>query len=278
MKCTRLGSGRHKYPRLKRGPGMSNLAQTSVLWSVSVKLCSQPNRRGAQESLAALQDRAIVKRTAPIRVISLILLTACGALCQNSLPDAPSAVQPPTQAEFRTFVNEAHSALIRETELGHATPGLQHGFAARYKAVFTQEEPSNFVGKYTSPSLLKPEPRYYASTSDSLVGRATYAASRIFVARDDSGKGKFNTSYFIGVLTSVASATAYRPYWARSTSATFNNVGSTIGSDAGSNLFHEFGPGIRQMVKGHIPMFVSRIGDRIAHDRTSRDVVSTPVR
>jgi hypothetical protein len=83
----------------------------------------------------------MVKRIAPIRVMSFLLLAACGALCQSecpsadllqalepdgsdshelqpqemgtwgSLPDAPS-VQPPTQGEkFRTFVNEARSPL-----------------------------------------------------------------------------------------------------------------------------------------------------------------------
>jgi hypothetical protein len=82
-----------------------------------------------------------VNRIASIRVISFLLLAACGALCQSkrssadllqglqfdgsdsperqrqemrtweSLPDAPSA-QPPTQAEkFRTFVDEARSPL-----------------------------------------------------------------------------------------------------------------------------------------------------------------------
>ena len=83
----------------------------------------------------------MVKRIAPIRVISFFLLAACAALCQSerpsadllqglqfdgsnspevqrqemltwkSLPDAPS-VQPPTQAEtFHTFVNESRSPL-----------------------------------------------------------------------------------------------------------------------------------------------------------------------
>ncbi len=129
-----------------------------------MEVCFEPNRRGAQKSLAALQDRAMVKRTAPIRVISLILLSACGALCQKrpstdllqglqfdgshlpevqrqemrtwrSLPDAPSSVQPPTQAaRFHTFVDEASSPLtlgaisvspgvMRGTEMGHVTPG-----------------------------------------------------------------------------------------------------------------------------------------------------------
>jgi hypothetical protein len=122
---------------------------------------------------------------------------------------------------------------------------------------FIQKQSSAFLGKYLYPPSLKQDPRYYASTSDSFMGRASYAASRIFVTRDDSGKRRLNTSYFLGVLTSVASATAYRPYWARSTSQTLNNFGSTIGSDAGINVFHEFGPGILQIVKGHAPKFVS---------------------
>jgi hypothetical protein len=44
------------------------------------------------------------------------------------------------------------------------------------------------------------------------------------------------------------------------------------------NLFDEFGPGIRQMVKGHTPKFVFRVGEGITHDQISRDVVSTPAR
>ena len=254
----------------------------------------------------------MVKRTAPIRVISFMLLAVCGALCQKrpsvdllqelqfdgsnspeaqrqemraweSLPDAPSSVQPPTQAErFRPFVNEASSpvtlaavgasaGVMRETELGHITPGLQPSLTAHYQAAFIQKESSNFVDKDPYPSLLKQNLRYLPSTSDSFMGRATYAASRIFITRDDSGKGRLNTRYFLGVLTSVASATAYRPYWARSSSETFNNFGSTIGSDAGLNVLHEFGPGIRQMVKGFTPKFVSRIEERITHSQTPRE-------
>ena len=261
-----------------------------------------------------------MKRTAPIRVVSLILLAACGALCQSehpstdllqrsqfggskspevqrpeirtrsSLPDAPSSVQPPRRAEkFHMFVNETDPPLtlgavgIRAgamlgTEVGNVTPGPQPAFTAPHKTTFTQEESSTFAGKHLYLPLLKHDPRYYASTSDSFIGRASYAASRIFVTRDESGKGRLNTSYFLGVLTSVALHTAYRPYWTRSTSATFNDFGSTIGSDAGMNVFHEFGPGIRQMVKGFTPKFVSRIEQRITNHQTPSEVVSSPAR
>jgi hypothetical protein len=298
---------------------VSTLAQTNATWSANVEVCFQSNCRATQKSLATLQDRATVKRIAPIRVISFFLLATCGAFCQSerpsaglrqglefdgsdshellrqdmrslkSLPDAPS-VQPPTQAEkFRTFVDEARSPLtlgaagvnasiMRETELGRLTPGRQPSLTALYKGALIQKESSAFFGKYLYPSLLKQDARYYPSSSSSFLGRATYAASRILITRNDSGKRTLNTSYFLGVLTSVAIATAYRPYWRRSTSATFKTFGSTIGSDAGINLLHEFGPGIRQMVKGRAPKFVSRIEERITNDQTLRDVVTTPAR
>jgi len=157
----------------------------------------------------------MVKRIAPIRVISFFLLATCGALCQSafrwlasglelngseshelqrqelgtwkSLPDAPSS-QPPTQAEkFRTFIDEARSSLtlgavavnagmIRETELGRLAPGQQPSLTALYKGVLIQKESSAFFGKYLYPSLLKQDPRYYPSSSGSFLGRATYAA------------------------------------------------------------------------------------------------------
>jgi len=207
----------------------------------------------------------------------------------RSLPDAPS-VQPPTQAEkFQTFVNEARSPLVLgalrinagamgETELRNVTPGPQPSFTALHKAVFTQREASTFFSKQLYPESLSQNLRYHPSSGGSFMGRAAYAASRIFITRDDSGKGRLNTSYFLEALTSVAADTAYRPSWARSTSATFNNFGSTIGSGAGMNLLHEFGPGIRRMVKGVAPKFVSTVGERITNDQIPREVVSTPAR
>ena len=296
---------------------MSNPAQTTVTWGASVEVCFQPNRREAETSLAALQNRGMVKRIAPIRVIPFFLLVGCGALCQSvppsadllqrdgsnspevqrqeirtwrSLPDAPSTVQPLKQAErLQTFAYEARSlsrlgaagissGVRRGPELRYVTPRPQPRLIAPYESPFTKKESSNFVVKYLCPPLVKRNLRYHPSTSSTFMGRTTYAASRIFISRDDSGKKRVNTSYFLGVLTSVAAQTAHRPYWTRSPSAPFNDFGSTIGSDAGFNLLHEFGPGIRQMVKGHTPRFVSKFEERITHDQNLKEVVSSPAR
>jgi hypothetical protein len=225
----------------------------------------------------------MLTRIAPIRVVSLILLAACEALCQKSpsadlLPDAPSSIGSPKRETFPTFVNETGSSwtlgavgvsrgAMRGTELGAFTVGPHPALTAHFQAAFVQKESSDFFARYWHQALVKQDARSYASTSGGFMGRASYAASRIVLTRDDSGKTRLNTSYLLGLLTSVAGATARRPYWARSTSGTFNNFGSTIGSDAGINVFHEFGPGIRQMVKGHAPRFVFRIAERITHSQ-----------
>ncbi len=223
----------------------------------------------------------MLTRIAPIRVVSLILLAACEALCQKSpsadlLPDAPSSIRSPKRETFSTFANETGSSwtfgavgvsagAMRGTELGAFPVGPHTTLIAHFQAAFVQKESSDFFSRYWHQPLIKQDPRFYASTSSSFMGRASYAASRIFLTRGDSGKTRLNTSYLLGLLTSVAGATARRPSWARSTSGTFNNFGSTIGSDAGLNVFHEFGPGIRQIVKGHAPKFVFRIAERITH-------------
>ena len=215
----------------------------------------------------------------PIRVISFLLFAACAALCQqlqekpasSSLPDAPSVQAPAEPHTFNTLAASrltlgaagADGRLTRASELANATRPAQPGFALLDAVEPVQKVSGDFFDKHLYPSLLQRRLNYYPASSDSLMGRATYAASRIFVTRDDSGKGRLNTSYFLGVLTSAAIHTAYRPYWRRSPSQPLNDFGSTIGNDAGMNLFHEFGPGLQQLIQSHAPKFVSRIEERL---------------
>ncbi len=238
-----------------------------------------------------------MKRTAPIRVGSFLLWAACGIFCQNppatdllrgsespnapemqrremrALPDAPEPVGPPTgAARFHSFVDEVGSPL----RLG---AGMQPSSLSLFHSAPIQKESgaSAFLDKYLHPPSPKPDQLQSLSPGGSFVSRTCYSASSVFFTRDDSGKVRLNTSYLLGVLTSAAVHTASRPYWARSTSATFDNFGSSIGGDAGVNVFHEFEPGIRHIVRGHIPGFVSKIQERLTQGRTQRDAY-TPAR
>jgi hypothetical protein len=213
-----------------------------------------------------------------IRVTTFLLVAACGALCQespmsSSLPDAPSALvagrtetfKGPAEEAIPRFAVDSNRGVTRESGLANIARHRYPTFIVlRNDAV--QKESNDFFGKYLYPSLLRRNLNYRPSSSSSLVGRAVYAASRIFVTRDESGKGRVNTSYFLGVLSSAAIRTAYRPYWARSASAPFSDFGSTVGNDAGMNLLHEFRPGLQQLMKAHAPKFVSRIEERIGHN------------
>ena len=216
----------------------------------------------------------------PIRITWFVLLTACAAWCQqgeekatrSTLPDAPSVLATARAQESRgdeaatMLMASTDTGVVSAAELASGTRAPQQGVLVFSKAEPAQEESGDFFEKYLYPTLLKRNLNYHPSTGSSLVGRATYAASRVFVTRDETGKGRVNTSYFLGVLTSAVLHTAYRPYWNRSVTAPFSSFGSTIGNDAGMNVLHEFGPGLEQLMRSHTPKFVSKIEQRVGRN------------
>jgi hypothetical protein len=153
------------------------------------------------------------------------------------------------------------------TGFPQVSPRLLPSQPLLYQPVPDQKETNSapLFFKYLTPALLHPNSRYMASDSDSLMGRATDAASRIFVTRNEEGKRSFNTSYFLRLATSIAAHSASRTYRARSGTAPLSDFGSTVGNDAGMNLLHEFGPAVRKITLSHVPEFVTRIEERITH-------------
>jgi hypothetical protein len=221
-----------------------------------------------------------------IRVLLFLLLAACCALCQqpedksgrNSLPDAPSVQAPPRSEQLSPLANESHAlesvGILIEIKSGAEVSSLARTGDTRpvslylgsvYESEPLRQDSGKFFEKYLTSPWAKRNVTYHPATSGSLVSRAAYATSNLFVVRDDSGKSRLNTSYFLAVLSSVAVHTAHRPYWNRPMSAPVGDFGATIGNDAGMDLLHEFGPGLHQLVKSHGPRFVSKIEDRIAH-------------
>ncbi len=197
---------------------------------------------------------------------------------QSDLPDAPSQIVRTEAHKFQSFGDETRLPLpvgeirMNANMVGEAHPGIVFPETASativYKAV-PDKGADAFFSKYLDASH-KRNSRYQPSSSDTVMERATDAASRIFVTRDASGKRTLNTRYFVRVLTSVAADSASHRNRERSGTAPLSHFGSTVGNDAGMNLLHEFGPGIRQKVTGRLPEFVSRIGQRISRPQNSR--------
>lgn len=201
----------------------------------------------------------------PFRIVMFLLLAASGAVCQQrdrssaakSLPDAPSVTA--SQFDSSRWQASAPGPVI-----SYRDAQVLFGDSYRLEPL-PERESGDFFQKHLYPTLLKRGLEYRPSSSSGFLSRATYATSRLFFEPEDSGKKRLNTSYLLGTLASAAMHSAYRPYWRRSISQPFSDFGASIGNDAGMNILHEFGPGIRQLMKSHEPKFVSAIEEHITH-------------
>jgi hypothetical protein len=199
---------------------------------------------------------------------------------QSSLPDVPSAIPAKQRERFQALVETIPSLIFDGTainaHMAHESPehlpsGVTPSFRALYGAPVVQKEPNVFLDNHTSNSFL---------------GRASYAASRLFIARGDSGKKKFNTSYLLAALASAAVAnTTYRryraqlvPYQTQSVSGALGGFGSTVGGDAGKRIFQQFWPHIYQILRDRSLKDSRWVEGRLARDPTLATLASAPVR
>jgi hypothetical protein len=201
-----------------------------------------------------------------------MLLVTSGGACQDasqSFPDAPSARAVTRNGGFdggaQSFAFSSKSPNPSTT--GSADLWRQSVFVPTDSRVSNPERSSTLLGKYLNPSAPQRSSSDHVSDSGTMIGRATNAAARIFLIRDESGRDRVNTSYFLRALTAVAADTASRPCWRRSATGPFSDFGSTVGNDAGMNLLREFGPGLQHLAQSHAPKFVARIiGERLTRN------------
>jgi hypothetical protein len=202
----------------------------------------------------------MVRLIASAGVVGLVLLAAGAAVGQGaretSLPDAPSAVMAAQTERLSASRDEAGSPF---GEMGAAARPMRHdevvvfdGTAVRHK------DPDAVFRKYL---ISPPVKKQAASAQVGVMDRATHAMARTVVTRNESGKGKLNTPYLLRTLAAVAKDSASTPYWRRHFTDSVGDFGSTVGSDAGMNLWDEFGPSIERVLKSHMPAFISRIGE-----------------
>jgi hypothetical protein len=196
----------------------------------------------------------VAKRS--IEIVLVVLTTIYPALCQSGdqpLPDCPSAQvarQVPKWSGVNSLASiapERNASLVRIFQIPNSDQ--------------TQEEISR-MRKWFYPAGVKRSIANSPSDADDLLGRAARAASQTILTRDDSGRSRLNTAYLLRTLTSVAADSAAKPYWRRSPTDPAGNFGSAVGNDAGTNLWHEFGPGIEHAMKSYTPKFLTRIVER----------------
>jgi Carboxypeptidase regulatory-like domain len=114
------------------------------------------------------------------------------------------------------------------------------GYSKRFAAKFVDGRSSDFLTHAVFPTLLHQDPRYYYQGSGAIKSRIAHAVSSAFVARSDSGRPVFNSSYLLGDMTAGALSNLYYPKANRGVGLVFTNTAIGLGGRVGTNLMREF--------------------------------------
>ncbi len=137
-----------------------------------------------------------------------------------------------------------NQALDRPGDYGQGA----EGYAKRYGAGFADGLTASVFTTGLYPSLLRQDPRYYRSGDGGFSHRFIYAASRVLITRQDSGRKAFNFSEALGGFSSSALAMTYYPKSERDFSSVAERAGIQFAFDAGFNVLKEFYPEIERKI------------------------------
>lgn len=136
-----------------------------------------------------------------------------------------------------------------------AAKGFSHndgiaGFGEYYARALGDQIIGSYVTEAILPSLLHEDPRYFRLGTGTFWHRLSYAGSRLFLTKRDSGKTGFNVSEVAGNAGVEALATIYYPE-NRSAGESLERYGMLLGNDMISNVLTEFWPDIKRRLPFH---------------------------
>jgi hypothetical protein len=136
------------------------------------------------------------------------------------------------------------------SQAGNQTPKYGEGgsaFAMRFGAAWADLATQNFFSAGLLATVLHQDPRYYRlGPSAGVLKRIAYSASRIAVARQDSGRNAFNASGIFGMSLGIVASNAYYPSKSVSGEVMAARLSTSLTSSLVGNLMSEFWPDIQK--------------------------------
>lgn len=169
----------------------------------------------------------------------------------------------------------AHFGNVLQAAISQAANGPPHygqgwgAFGERYLA----QEGDQFTGSMliygVLPTALHQDPRYFRKGRGKALSRIAYAASRVVIARTDSGKNTFNASQMFGQL-GQASISAYTYYPKQDRELEGVMLGWTInqGYNIGWNQLKEFTPDLGAYLRRHSKKNKNRVAELFGDPRS----------
>jgi hypothetical protein len=156
------------------------------------------------------------------------------------------------RGSFDPIVSIWYGAQAGISQAENSEPGYgqgAQGYGKRFGAAFGDGTIENFMTGAVLPSILRQDPRFFQSGQGSFMHRSTYAMSRIFVTRTDSGHKQFNFSEIVGAAMAAAISTySYHPKGDRTLPNTASVWGTQVGYDTLTYVVKEFWPDIRRKI------------------------------
>ena len=147
--------------------------------------------------------------------------------------------------DYSAFVFVGMTSALAEWTNAHPQLGQgMPGYGQYYWRGFLDKTTGNYFVIFAYPTIFHHDECYYALGKDGLWKRATYAATRIFVARDYQGHNVLNVSELLGRATSQSISLSYYPSRDQTAGRLAVKFGYALGRDALTNVFREFWPDI----------------------------------
>jgi hypothetical protein len=141
---------------------------------------------------------------------------------------------------------------IRQAENAYPAFGQgMVGYAKRYGTAFADQVDGNMMVGAVFPSILRTDPRYFQMGKGPFFHRFTYAISRIFVTRKDSGGNTFNLSEPLGNGVAIGISNLYYPAANRSAFSNLDGWGLQMAIDGLGNELKEFWPDIHRRIANY---------------------------
>lgn len=226
-------------PKVSPDPGLAQKADSSV-----------------EPSSQDKQPRDHTRDEVPKRIFFIIpnFMTA------NDQPENQGPLTPKQKfniAWHQYFDESAHFGNVIQAAISQAANGIPHygqGWGA-FGERFLAQEGDQFTGSMliygVLPTALHQDPRYFRKGHGSAWSRIYYAASRVVIARTDSGKPTLNVSQLAGQLGQAGISLSYYAQQDRDVHGLFLGWAINQGYNIGWNQLKEWTPDLSSFLRRH---------------------------
>ena len=247
----------------------------SSIWGALVLAVSLGTAAGAQSPAPIDSDESPIAALLPEPVIPMVLVSPAPAVTplngnriMGVMPDYQT-VRDPNAAFVPLTPKQKWSLAFKETvdpfniasaamaagfsQMGNQTPKYGEGVPAygkRFGAALADFGTQNIFSAGLLANLLHQDPRYYRKgPGTSVLKRVVYSASRVVIARQDSGATAFNASGVFGMAMGIAASNLYYPAASVRGSVMLGRLNTSLTGGIMGNLMSEFWPDLQNLQK-----------------------------